>query len=318
MAMWQVAVGYVLEVSLAFLFALLAYTFHRTTPGPSRTATRWWKAVGRSFAAFFECAIYFSLAIQLASVVFLAKRDFGMAPEGFGANETQISLVTSVLCMLPLLYPIGLLPMDREDDDANKRRNLHLFLFNLATLLFFYPFLSQGIHTWAPTRIGKGNDEGRDTIDETEWENLNDVCWGGVQQLSESGRWALAVIMMISSLVVYLFAFWVCFRRVFPGENREQVSYMHGETGKLFSRGPTDRMQRALHSDVARGIVLVFPTALAACLLYFLFELRSIQEELTISLRGEYTGNDWGFGQLISVTIFAPVLVEFIYSLMYL
>ena len=307
-----------LEVSLAFLFALLACTFHRAAPDPTQTATRWWKAVDRSFAAFFECAIYFSLAIQLASVVFLAKRDFGMAPEGFGANETQISLITSVLCMLPLLYPIGLLPMDHGDDDANKRRNLHLFLFNLATLLFFYPFLSQGIHTWAPTRIGKGNDEGQDTIDEREWDNLNDACWGGVRQLSESGRWALAVIMMISSLLVYLFTFWVLFRRVFPGGERDQVSYMHGAKGRLFPRGSAGRIHRALHSGVVRGIVLVFPTALAVALLCFLFELRSIQEELTRSLRREYTGNDWGFGQVISVTIFAPVLVEFIYSLMYM
>ena len=272
----------------------------------------------RSFAAFFECAIYFSLAIQLASVVFLAKRDFGVAPEGFGANETQISLTTSVLCMLPLLYPIGLLPISREDDDASKRRKLHLFLFNVATLLFFYPFLSQGIHTWAPTRIGKGNDEGRDTIDEKEWENLNNVCLGDVRQLSESGRWALAVIMMISSLVVYLFTFWVLFQRLFQGGKREHVSHMDGGKGRLFLRGPMGRIQRALHSGVVRGIVLVFPTALAASLLYFLFELRSIQEELTISLEGVYTGNDWGFGQVISVAIFAPVLVEFIYSLMYL
>ena len=271
----------------------------------------------RSFAAFFECAIYFSLAIQLASVVFLAKRDFGVAPEGFGANETQISLTTSVLCMLPLLYPIGLLPISREDDDASKRRKLHLFLFNVATLLFFYPFLSQGIHTWAPTRIGKGNDEGRDTIDEREWENLNNACLGDVRQLSESGRWTLAVIMMISSLVVYLFTFWVLFQRLFQGGKREHVSYIHGGKGRLFSRGPTGRIQRALHSGVVRGIVLVFPTALAVSLLYFLFELRSIQEELTISLGGVYTGNDWGFGQVISVAIFAPVLVEFIYSLMY-
>ncbi len=307
-----------LEVSLAFLFALLACRYHRSNPDPTRATPQWWKAVDRSFAAFFECAIYFSLAIQLASVVFLAKRDFGVAPEGFGANETQISLITSVLCMLPLLYPIGLLPMNREDDDANKRRNLHLFLFNLAALLFFYPFLSQGIHTWAPTRIGKGNDEGRDTIEEWEWVNLNETCLGGVRQLSESGRWALAVIMMISSLVVYLFTFWVLFRRVFPGGERDQVSYMHGAKGRLFPRGSAGRIHRALHSGVVRGIVLVFPTALAVALLYFLFELRSIQEELTRSLRREYTGNDWGFGQVISVTIFAPVLVEFIYSLMYM
>jgi hypothetical protein len=301
---------------LAFLFAVLAYRYHHLAPNTTRTAKRWWKAVDRSFAAFFECAIYFSLAIQLASVVFLAKRDFGVAPEGFGANETQISLMVSVVCMLPLLCPVALLSTDRKNDGARKdpRRNLHFFLFSLTTLLFFYPFLSQMIHTWAPTRVGKGNDEGRDTIDDDEWENLNTACLGDVRQLSNSERWALAVIVMVSSVVIYLFTIWIMFGRLLNWGD----SHTNGEKGRLCWRSMTGRVQGALQSGVVQGVVLTVPTALAVALLYFLFELRSIQEELTVSLGGEYTGNDWGFGQIISVTIFAPVLVEFIYSLMYL
>lgn len=111
--------------------------------------------------------------------------------------------------MLPLLYPIALLTMNCRDLRVSRRRNLHFLLFSLAVLLFCYPFLSQRIHTWAPTRIGKGKDDGRDTIDDKELENLSDVCLGNVRQVSESGRWVLADFMMISSLVVYLFTFWV-------------------------------------------------------------------------------------------------------------
>ncbi len=307
------AVGYVLEITLAFLFALLAYGFHRLAPDPTRSPTRrFWKVIiDRCFAAFFECAIYFSLAVQLASIVFLAKRDFGVAPEGFGANEMQISLTACVVCMLPLLYPIALLPMDGKDDDAGKRRNLHFFLLSLAALLFCYPFLSQGIHTWAPTRIGKGNDEGQDTIDDDEWVNLATVCLGDVRQLSDSEKWALAVLLMVSSLIVYLFIFWEMFGRTSILRAQER------EKGGFFWRGITGRMQGALRSGLVQAVLLISPTALAASLLYFIFELRSIQEEFTLSIGGKYTGNDWGFGQVISVTIFAPVLVEFLYSLMY-
>lgn len=77
------------------------------------------------------------------------------------------------------------------------------------------------------------------------------------------------------------------------------------------------RLQKALQSRVVQGVMLSFPVALSAPLLYFLFEFRAIQEEHIVSLGGQYTGNDWGFGQVISVLVFAPVLVEFVYTLMY-
>ncbi|KAK3897787.1 hypothetical protein C8A05DRAFT_38634 [Staphylotrichum tortipilum] len=344
-----VAIGYALCATLSFLLALATHLLfpplHPVPPGsitppltpPDRPSkTRFQKALLRTFTTFSDTALYFTLALQLATTVFLAQRDFGVAPDGFGAADAQIALAVSVLGMVPLMYPVGMLPVtggrekkmggekdtgdagEGEEEEEEGRGNLRLFLFGLVVVLFFYPFLSQGVHMWGPSRIGGGVLAGQE-----EWDKLRGVCLEGVRELSQAGSWVLAVVMMVASLVVLVFTGWVMIGRL--GEGGEGAGRKEGYGGGRGRRGRrgfwgdgVGWVRGVLKVRSVQWVLLAVPLVLAIPLLYFLFELRAIQEELTVSLGGVYTGNDWGFGQVISILMFAPVLVEFVYSLMYL
>ncbi|KAB5581179.1 hypothetical protein GE09DRAFT_1051594 [Coniochaeta sp. 2T2.1] len=96
--------GYVVEVGLGFLFGYAYFIFSRDT-GNHEPAASWKRAVERGLIAFFDSAVYFAIAVQLASTVVLVKKDYGLSTDGFGAIQAQISWAVSLLCILPLLYP---------------------------------------------------------------------------------------------------------------------------------------------------------------------------------------------------------------------
>ncbi|KAL2875112.1 hypothetical protein SGCOL_009684 [Colletotrichum sp. CLE4] len=164
-----VSIGYAVELALGFVLASLILII-RQRHGPR--AEFFQLVLKAGFDAFFEFAIYFAVAIELAAIVMLVNKDFGISTAGFGANEAQIALAVSVVCILPLLYPIALLPLDLFHPESERqaqqnsrklqqrqrrRRDFSLMLFALVCVLFFYPFLSQCIHNWAPLRVGEGN-----------------------------------------------------------------------------------------------------------------------------------------------------------------
>ncbi|KAK3326782.1 hypothetical protein B0H66DRAFT_530773 [Apodospora peruviana] len=298
-----VATGYAAETGLSFLFAILTYYYHlqqrqrrrrrRQQPQATNQAEeRWWRAVHRNFESFFECAIYFSIAIQLASIVVLAKRDFGVAPDGFGASETHIYARRVCPLRPALLIPAVMLPRyhhsNQNIDGPGNRATLHKFLFSLVILLFFNPFLSQGIHIWAPTRIGQ---EGG-IIDDKEWDSLNTICMGQTQQLSDRQKWALGILQMIASLLIYVYAFWV-----FAGNTGNMPGRLLGLKRKAQHQQwplwlePTTSGRgwvRRRIMTAAEVFLLTLPFVLGIALLCFVFELRRIQQELTVDLGQQY------------------------------
>jgi hypothetical protein len=99
--------------------------------------------------SFFDGAAYFAIAIQLATIALLVKKDFGIGTSNFEAIESQIAQAVSVICMLPLLYPIVLL----NGVDGAAKHNMRVFMLNVAASLSFYPFVSRCIQWFSNTPI---------------------------------------------------------------------------------------------------------------------------------------------------------------------
>src|SRR5690606_24702089 len=72
---------------------------------------QFYRPVLRGMAAFFNAAVFFSLAIEIASAVVLARRDFLVGANGLGVHEAQMTWAISVASILPLLYPVAMVDL---------------------------------------------------------------------------------------------------------------------------------------------------------------------------------------------------------------
>jgi hypothetical protein len=308
-----------MEITLGFgLAAIVMIT--RTKEGRKWSFLQFVASAG--LEAFFDFAIYFALSILIASIVVLANKDFGVSTSGFGACEAEIALAMSVACVLPLIYPVGLLPAHQShsehpqesasDRSRESKRGLYhfrLLLFSLLTVLFFYPFVSQSIHNWGPSRIGEGKGPGGETVvTNEEFERVQKVCFGSVKYLAFWESQLLAATELSSSLLIYLFLFWhlisANIQRIELDE--EDIGAMTG--GLLRIMGQIESVWK--RSKPLITLFLCIPAALDGILLYCIFRLRHIQAEMAQGLGGQYAGNEWAFGQIVSIVMFVPVLVD--------
>jgi hypothetical protein len=302
--------------------------------------------------AFFDCAIYFALAVELASVVMLARKDYGVNTKGFGARDAQITLANSVVCVLPLLYPVALglssqsspppdppspsspsgelgiqatignlppadlnpgpgthpqgsrgdqqLDMTQKlqgkapesEEELHQRQDFRLLLFSILALLFFYPFISQCIRNWGPSRIAA-------LPPGVEWNKVIQLCFGDVRQFSDAETLLVSTVELLGSLAIYGFMLW---HIIVP--NIEPTSTAD------FGRVKGWLMGHWKDYKPVTGMLLLTPLALSIPLLWGIFRLRDIQSKVMDSMRSQYTGNEWGFGQIIGVVIFVPVVTE--------
>ncbi|KAF5666754.1 hypothetical protein FHETE_6088 [Fusarium heterosporum] len=99
-----VAVGYVLEIVLNIFLSLAVILLKR-----KRKTYPLYQVVKAGPEAFFGSAAYFALALQLATIVVLVRKDYGISTADLGAIEARISQSVFVASMMPLLYPVALL-----------------------------------------------------------------------------------------------------------------------------------------------------------------------------------------------------------------
>lgn len=276
--------------------------------------------------AFFDFAIYFALSIIIASIVVLVNKDFGVSNSGFGANEAEIALAMSVACVLPLIYPLGLLPahpshpehsqeseFDRSRESKRNSHNFRLLLFSLLAVLFFYPFVSQAIHNWASSRIGEGKGPGGETlVTNMEFKRVQEMCFGTVNYLAFWESQLLAATEMVASLLIYLFMIWHLITAHIQrmDSDEEDIGWITG--GLLLIKGRMETMWK--RSKPLRTLYLLIPATLDGILLYCIFRLRNIQAQMAHGLGGQYAGNEWGFGQIVSIVMFVPVLMDMAFT----
>ena len=179
-------IGYFLDSIIGFCFAL-SLAFHEpiSTKPP---LTKHGSLLAEACNVYFGCAVFFAISIQISCLVVLVRRDFGISANGLGGFTVQITWAVSLLCMLPLLYPMFILRYTNKD-----RKNYQLFLFCGCWLFFFYNFMSQMIGDFGPSQVGQGAGPGGTTIITTdEWNNLTSVCLSGVEYLSTAEQKVLS------------------------------------------------------------------------------------------------------------------------------
>lgn len=92
-------IGYLLERLMSACFTCAHIWQASSKRGHhDRHLRRWTVAAG----AFYDNAVFFSFAIQLASVVTLARANFGVSADGMRAITMKIAWTVSTLTLLPL------------------------------------------------------------------------------------------------------------------------------------------------------------------------------------------------------------------------
>ncbi|KAM5342887.1 hypothetical protein ACJ41O_013853 [Fusarium nematophilum] len=260
---------------------------------------------------FFDSAAYFALALQLATIAVLVRKDYGISTADLGAIEARIAQTVAVVSMMPLLYPVALLEPPAGSTIGDTRHNARLLLLSVTVSLSFYPFLSRCIHAFGASPIGDG--EGAE-VSRPDWGAVERMCFPDrFESLRESSTWkALEGLELTASLITYLFTFWLLAglpsTRYVPDEprkgqyNPERELSWRERVNKWFSPRPYFAV-----------VPLLAIIGLAIPLLYVIFRLRKLQEELSENTGEDYAGKDWGFGQVVSIVLFVPVGVEMAY-----
>ncbi|KAF5715447.1 hypothetical protein FGLOB1_3044 [Fusarium globosum] len=302
-----VAVGYVLEIILSIPLSLAVIMSKRRGKN-----SRGREVAKAGLEAFFDCAAYFALALQLATIAVLARKDYGISTADLGAIEARISQSVAVVSMMPLLYPVALLePAAKSSARASIKHNARLLLLSVTVALSFYPFLSRCIHAFDISPIGEGKGS---EVSPTDWSVVEDMCFPAeYRNIGRSTTFkSLNGLELTASLIAYIFTFWLL--AGLPG-----TCYDHDEKAKV-TKGAEDKAswrERVNKWFSDRPLVAVLPllvlVGLTIPLLVVIFTLRNVQEQMSENMGEKYDGNYWGFGQIVSIILFIPVGVEMAY-----
>jgi hypothetical protein len=302
-----VAIGYVLEITLSVFLSLAVIV-----PRQSGKTSQWHRIAKTGLAAFVDSAAYFALSLQLATIAVLVRKDYGISTADLGAIEARISQSVAVVSIVPLLYPIALLePSTKTYPRDNVKHNARLLLLSLTIALSFYPFLSRCIHAFDVSPIGNG--EGSE-VSSTDWGVIEDMCFPqNYRHLGENITYrSLNGLELTASLLAYLFSFWLLAGLPKTHSHLNEKAQAGQRAGDELSW--RDRVN-VWFSD--RPIFTVLPlfgvVGLSVPLLWVVFTLRKVQGEMSENMGQEYAGNEWGFGQIVSIVLFIPVAVEMAY-----
>lgn len=306
-------IGYLFENFLGFSLAL-GLEFIRSTP--SRDSDPRWRKLKaillRACSVFFDCAIYFAASIQIACVVVLVRKDFGISATGLGGLTVQITWAVALLSLLPLLYPLIMLGIfvskgpEKELEEAETTSSRHEFRFYLLCAcwcIFLYTFISRMIGDFAPSQVGEGAGEGGTTIITTdEWDSLTTLCFTGVQTLWDNETRVIEAFGAAGSIILSLFVVCPFLWAFVQSLHLKVVDRVEGEFSIL-------REKRPMESLGPRAVLVLIPL-LTVPEIWGVFRIRNVQQALTDAMGSEYTDNQWTFGQVVAVVIFAPVVVE--------
>ena len=191
-----------------------------------------------------------------------------------------------------------------------------MVLLGIVVALFIYPFVSQCIHNWASSDIGEGNGPGGSTIiTSAEWNTLTHTCFGEVNAPSYTESRVMAGFELVGSLTYILVSLWVFLAQIFrnlkaqgPGGITQSRSL--ASIGKILGSFTAPSWFRKL----GHIVLLLCPLFLSIPLIFGIFRLRDVQKALAKATKSAYFDNEWGFGQVVAVVVFAPVNLDMICS----
>jgi hypothetical protein len=293
--------GYLFESVLGFAFAV-GFSISGLPSDPPISIHK--RHLIDGCKVFFDCAVFFVVSIQISSVVVLARKDFGLSANGLGGLTVQITWAVALVCMLPLLYPMIIL-----EYASKERANFRFFLFCGCWILFFYTFISQMIGNFAPSQVGEGAGPGGQTIVTTsEMDTLVSMCLGGIRVLSTTEQKVLSASGAVGSILISMYGLGYLLWFIGSRLHEDVINAVRTKISAAYPKVQKDRM-----SIITLGILLPLLTIPQ---FWGIFRLREIQRSLAGATSNAYVDNQWTFGQVVSVTIFAPVLTELGYLLL--
>jgi hypothetical protein len=305
-------IGYLLESFLGFTSALMLELARNQKPRPPATFSMLRRISVIGTCVFFDCAVFFAISIQIAAIFVLARKDFGISAASLGGFTVEITWAVAILSILPLLCPLVLLrycieetlPVEIRMWTSERRYLLRFFLFSICWMLFLYPFISRMIGSYAPSQIGAGAGEGGTTIvTDDEWSTLTNLCFtNDVQLLSDQESQIQSAFGLTASLVVSVY---LLVQLVWLALERKR----HGEITSL-DKQITHQPRKSRVVRWTKRLFMVLILLLSISQIWTVFRIRTVQEALVIATGNVYTDNQWSFGQVVAVVIFAPVAVE--------
>lgn len=297
-------IGYFVESVLGLVFGI-GFAIYKPTSSESiqKGHLTAHKLLDDGCKSFFQCCVYFAVSTQIACAIVLIRRDFGISANGLGGFTVQIVWAIALLCMLPLMYPMVIL----EYTDA-KKSNYRLFLFSGCWLLFIYTFISQMIGNFAPDQVGEGAGPGGSTIISTdEYSILWTLCFAEAKTLSLTEQKVLSAFGAVGSIIITAYGLGSLLWFIWKGlVDKKSVDSVRGAISSRFSHPNRDRY--ILIGLNATILGLTIPQA------WGVMRLREIQRSLAEHTNNVYVDNQWTFGQVVAVILFAPVIIEVGYA----
>ena len=299
--------GYILENILGFLFALALFVLPRSSGNSQKTGhpvpylERVRDILIQGCSTFYDSAVLLCFSIQIASIVMLSRLDFGISAGGMGDSTAKITWSVSLLTLLPLLY-VAYLPQLLQGQVSDKqaarhisRQKLRFGLFSVCWLMTLYPFYSKMIGHFGPSLIGDGEDQ---AISENDWSIIQAICTSSVGNISDQQLVAMRFFGVAGSLFVS-----VCtlLKVTWLGLHRQ-----HGDSE--FVR----RIQkyRIIIGPKLTILFLFFLPTFAVTQIWTILTLRRFQQGISRNTGNENLDSQWTFGQIASITVFAPVAID--------
>lgn len=298
-------VGYIFENVLGFVLAFSLWLLRKRAGSDSSLVERCTRVAARGCGYFYETAIFFTFSIQLASIVMLARLDFGISASGMGDSTAKITWAVSLLTMLPLIYVIYLpgLLQDRQvgvNQDSKRqaaqkaREKLRFLLFIVCWLLSVYPFLSRMISTFGPSSTSSGSSI-------MVWDILQTMCIGNPYRVTNEETLAMNLFAVIGSLFVSLCA---VIKLVFHALQRHNPhSTLPKFVRQLYFKVGTPGV------PLSSALFLILP-GIGITQVWTVLRLRQFQQQVSASSQNLDLDGEWTFGQVAATTVFVPVLIE--------
>lgn len=198
--------GYILQNLLGFILSFALFSLQRVprkvddSNTPNLAVDRLSTTLAKSCSCFYDCAVFFTFSIQIASIVVLARLDFGVSASGMGDITAKITWAVSLLIMLPLMY-VAFIPdlMRNRLLEHRSKQNLRFFLFAVCWLLSVYPFYSKMMGYFGPTLIGN---EPNQVISDEDWDTIEATCTANIESTSTQEIRAMKFFGVAGSLLI--------------------------------------------------------------------------------------------------------------------
>ena len=285
--------------------------------------------------SFYDMAVGFAFAIQLACYVIISG---GVGDVG-GGNELVITWLVSTASLLPLICPCLLLA----------RISGTIILIPTAVILFANPFLQLVLGVFKSTITPVGSDA--IGLTDAELQAIFEVCFGtdttrdqsadltdtefiAFQALAITGYGLMVILFLALPMLVVLkrmitvvlgrcgVVYWrepgwiktpidVILEKLEVKENGEKGKNEKGKNGnegkKKEKKKPWDLSKRPF---LALCIVVI-PFSLSVPLLWGIYKLRRLEQQISKASGNLNADNTWGFGQIVAIAMYTPVLLDF-------